>query len=220
MADRVTAKAEADKSYAPHPEGGHAFRCVDVVNYGPVVGEWQGQVKVQPKVGLFFQSGQKNEQGQLHTVAMEFTLSMWEKANLRKFLEGWRGRSYSDEQAEAGIEIHKLENHGGYGTVEWKRSQKGRDYAVMIGMIPLPQGFATPELPKYDRPEYVTKRKQEYADAYAKYMAAEGPSGDGHVREGTGPGKPGSAVTGSPNRDTSFDDFPESLDDDSSELPF
>ncbi len=215
MADRVTAKAEADKGFAPHPEGAFAFRCVDVVNYGPVVTDWQGQVKIQPKVGLFFQSGQKNEQGQLYTVAMEFTLSMWEKANLRKFLEMWRGRSYTTEQAEAGIEIHKLEGHSGYGTVEWKRSQKGRDYAVMVGMMPLPQGFAAPEVPKYERPDYVTKRKQEYADAYAKHMAIEE-----HATDGVGPGKPGSAAMGAPNRDTSFDDFPDALLDDDDSLPF
>lgn len=217
MADRVTAKATADKSFTPHPAGGHIIKCVDVVDYGLCVGDWQGQVKIQPKCGLFYQSGLKNEDGQLFTVSEEFTVSMSEKANLRKRLEGWRGKSYTEEQAMQGVPLDRMEGQYGYAMIEHRTSGSGRVYATIVTMMPVPAGLPLPTIPEYSRPEYVTKRKAEYAAELAKHRAIEDaamPTG------GAGPGKPGSAVTGAPNRDTSFDDFPEALDDDSSDLPF
>lgn len=208
MADRVTARAEADKGFAPHPAVGCALGCVDVVNYGKVVGEWQGKVKIQDKIGLFFQSGKRNEQGELFTIQMEFTLSMFEGANLRKFLEQWRGRPYTTEQAEAGVPIDKLVGQFGYGQIAHKTSKKsGRTYAVINSIMPVPEGMPLPSLPEYSRPEYVEKKKAEYAAAWAAYQATE-------------QGAMGDARVGQPGRDSSFDDFPEALDDDDSSLPF
>lgn len=215
MADRVTAKNSADtKNYAPHPDGGHILQCVDVVDYGECVSEYQGQIKVVPKCGLFYQSGLTNEDGQLFTVSEEFTVSMFEKANLRKRLEGWRGKSYTEEQANAGVPLDKMEGQYGYAMIEHKTSKAGRVYAVVVTMMPVPAGLPLPTLPPYTRPDYVTKRKAEYAAELAKHRAIETAN-----LPGAGPGKPGSAVTGAPNRDTSFDDFPEALEDDDS-LPF
>lgn len=208
MADRVTAKAEADKGFEPHPEGPFVLQCVDVVDYGLCVSDYQGKISVKPKCGLFFQSGLKNEQGQCYTIATEFTVSMSELANLRKFLEGWRGKSYTEEQALAGVPIDKLEGHWGYATVEHKISGKGRAYAVIVSIMPVPQGFTLPTIPKYERPEYVTKRKAEYAAELAKHQAIEAAN------------MPRTAVEGAPNRDTSFDDFPEALDGVDDDLPF
>jgi len=200
MADQVTARAEADKSFTPHPEGSYPMVCVDVVNYGETVSVFDGHVKIQPKVGLFFQSGERNEDGQLHTVAMEFTLSMFEKANLRKFLEMWRGNPKTDGQAEAGEPIDKLEGHPGYAQVAQKVSKKGRAYALISGILPLPKGTPTPTHPPYQRPEYVEKRKAEYAAEVAKHRAIEAANG--------------------PKRDTSFDHFPEALEEEDDDLPF
>lgn len=215
MADRVTAKADADKGFAPHPEGGCILQCVDVVNYGKVVGEWQGKVKIQDKIGLFFQSGKRNEQGELFTVQMEFTLSMFEGANLRKFLEMWRGRPYTEQQALDGVPVDKLEGHYGYGVIAHKESKKGRLFAMLNSIMPVPDGMPLPTLPAYTRPEYVEKKKAEYAAAWAAHQTIE------TATTGAGPGKPGSAVEGSDNRDTSFDDFPDGLDDDGlPPLPF
>lgn len=210
MADRVTAKAEADKSFTPHPEGGCILQCVDVVNYGKVVGEWQGKVKIQDKVGLFFQSGKRNEQGELFTVQMEFTLSMFEGANLRKFLEMWRGRPYTEQQALDGVPIDKLEGHYGYGVIAHKESRKGRLFAMLNSIMPVPDGMPLPTLPAYKRPEYVEKKKAEYAAAWAAHQtieaAAATPKGSSARMEG-------------PGRDTSFEDFPDVLEADD-DLPF
>lgn len=214
MADRVTARTDDSKQFAPHPTGGHVLKCVDVVDYGMVVDEWEGRVKVQHKVALVFQSKHVNENGHPYLITTEFTVSMFELANLRKFLEMWRGQSYTEEQAKAGVPLDKLEGRYGYATIEHGTSKKGRKFANIVSIMPVPEGVPLPEVAPYARPDFLTKRKAEYAAEYQRHKATE------EGLEGTGPGKPGSAVTGAPNRDTSFDDFPSQLEDEDDDLPF
>lgn len=202
MADQVTAKTDADSKFTPHPEGQFPLRCVDVVNYGPTVQVYEGKVKIAEKCGLFFQSGERNpDTGELHTVSMEFTVSMFELANLRKFLEMWRGRAYSEPEAEAGVPIHKLEGHWGYAQVSHGTSKKGRTFATINSIMPLPKGTITPDLPDYERPEYVEKKKQAYAEELARHRAAE--------KRVTAPVGAGG-----------FDAFPDALHNNDEDLPF
>jgi hypothetical protein len=37
-----------------------------------------------------------------------FTLSMHEKATLRKFLESWRGKAYTNDEADQGIDVELM----------------------------------------------------------------------------------------------------------------
>ncbi len=206
MADQVTARADNDKQFAAHPEGQFAVKCVDVVDYGPTVQAYEGRVKVVNKCGLFFQSGERNpDTGDLFTVSMEFTVSMFELANLRKFLEMWRGKAYTEAEAEAGVPIHKLEGHWGYAQVSHSTSKKGRTFATLNSIMPMPKGIATPDLPDYTRPDYVEARKKAYAEEVAKHRATEARM-TAPVGKGAGP---------------AFDDFPEVLqEDEDAPLPF
>jgi hypothetical protein len=55
-------------------------------------------------------------------VNIEFTLSTAKKANLRKFLEDWRGKDYTDEEA-AEVELTKLIGQPGRVTIKHKPGQ-------------------------------------------------------------------------------------------------
>jgi hypothetical protein len=155
--------------------------------------------RIVSKCAILFQTGEKNaDTGELHLVSAEFTVSMNEKAGLRLLLEAWRGKSYTAEQAEAGVPVHKLEGVPALISVEHKKSGAGRVYAKIKTIFPLPKGTLLPELNGYTRAEYWGKRKEEYANEVAKFRALHAPPRDAE----------------------DFSDFPAALEADSDDLPF
>lgn len=192
--DPVTAK-DSSAQYEAHPEGQTAALCVDCIDLGERVKSYKGQPPyLAHSVVLVFQSGKVNSQGKLHEVSQEFTVSMGPKANLRKFLEGWRGKSYTEEQARAGVPLHKLVGQAALIAVEHKTSQQGRTYANLRNIAQLPEGMVAPTLPAYERPAFYEEKRAKYAEEVKAFKASQGES---------------------------FDDAPEALTDDSDDgLPW
>lgn len=172
--DEAVAK-DTGGGFAPHSEGQFAMVCVDVVNLGINVETFQGQdPREVPKVALVFASGERQDDKEksLSIVTSEMTLSANEKANLRKFLESWRGRSYTVEQAEAGLPISRLYGKPALVSVEHVLTRKGRKFAKIISIGPLPKTMPGPDdsvLASYERPKFLTDRKAAYAEALAKH---------------------------------------------------
>ena len=178
MADQVTVRDEGAK-FQPHPEGQFPARCVDVINLGLRVETFQGKSpRVVKKAAIVFDTGTTGETGEPLTVHTEFTLSMFERAGLRLFLESWRGRSYTEEEATAGVPLDKLEGHAALLSVEHKRSASGRMYAKIKTISPLPKGLPVPD-GTYKRAEFWAKRKEEYALEVAKHRAQHASQDDG-----------------------------------------
>src|SRR5882762_9985822 len=122
--DEVTAK-DSGGNFTPHSEGQHATLCVDVVNLGVNVEQFPGQEPREvAKVALVFASGERQPDESLTLVTTEMTLSANEKANLRKFLESWRGKSYTAEQAEAGLPVNKLYGQSALVSIEHVTTRK------------------------------------------------------------------------------------------------
>ena len=192
--DPVTAK-DSSARYEAHPEGQTAALCVDCIDLGACVKSYKGQPPyLAHAVALVFQTGKKNSTGKLHEIMAEFTVSMGPKANLRKFLEDWRGKSYTEDQARAGVPLHKLVGQPALLSVEHRTSQQGRTYANIKGIAPLPQEMVAPTLPAYERPAFYAERAAKYAEEARAFKASQGES---------------------------LDDFPEALADDSDDgLPW
>ncbi len=202
MSDTITATA-TDAKFSPHPVGQFAARCVDVVDLGEKLEQYPGSPQhLARKCLLIFRTGERNnETGEIIDIAKEFTVSMGEKANLRKFLEDWRGKSYTPAQIEEGVPLHKLTGQPALITVEHKLSGKGRTYANLKGVTPLPKQMAevAPDATGYERAEYIAERKKNYAQeaqAFRKAMAAP------------------------PASEPEDEGYPAPLDDDDSSLPF
>jgi hypothetical protein len=179
MADEYTVKATGgDSSYAPVPEGQTQAVCVDVVLLGYKLEQFPGsEAKVVEKVALVWQTSEDNpDTNRPFELSKEFTLSFHEKASLRKFLGGWRGKSYTDQEArEVGAPLHKLVGVNAILTVEHKVSQKGRTYAVVSNATPLLKQMTKMEARGYTRPDFWETRKAEYAEDAARHRAATAP---------------------------------------------
>lgn len=165
MADSVTASVE---QYPTHDEGQFAAVCADVIDLGQRVEQYQNKpAKLAPKCALVFLT---NSQGEVKDISAELTVSMGDKANLRILLEAWRGKSYTPEQAAAGVPLDKLVGHGALISVEHKRSGKGKIYAKIKTIAPLPKEMTAPSLNGYARPDFWAARKKAYADEAARFQ--------------------------------------------------
>lgn len=194
--DTVTAK-HTGVEFTPHPEGMFAMTCVDCINLGDRLKSFKGtNPYLASTVMLVFQSGEVNEAGRPHEVSKEFTVSMGKKANLRAFLGSWRGKSYTDEQAREGVELHKRVGRSALVSVEHKTSPtSGRTYANIASISPLPKEMSAPSLPAYERPAFFAERIAKYAAEAEAFRKASAPS-------------------------TSFDEVPAGLDEGDDTLPW
>lgn len=93
--------------------GSYVARCYSMIEIGTIETEYKGQKKKQQKVMLTFELPEEldvfNEDKGLepYAVSKTYTLSMFKDSNLRKDLEGWRGKGFTEEEAEA-FDITKL----------------------------------------------------------------------------------------------------------------
>ena len=175
MPDQVTAK-DSGKSFTPHPAGQFAARCVDTVDLGECVSSFPGTPEtLVHKCAIVFRTGELNaENGKDIDVAQEFTVSMNEKANLRKFLEAWRGKSYRAEQVQEGVPLDKLVSNWALISVEQKQSAKGRTYSIIKAISPLPDVMPKPTLLPYGREAYWEEKKAANAKASSEFRAKIG----------------------------------------------
>ena len=70
------------------------------------------------------------------TISKSYTVSLHEKAGLRKDLAAWRGRDFTDDEAKA-FDVSKL--LGAYCMVNVTTSEtNGKTYSNVAGLTPLP----------------------------------------------------------------------------------
>lgn len=82
----------------------------EVIDLGMVVTEWQGKKRESHKCLLTFEIDEtvvREDIEQRMIVSRRFTASLNEKAALRAFLEGWRGKTFTDEEL-AGFDLDKI----------------------------------------------------------------------------------------------------------------
>jgi hypothetical protein len=90
--------------YEDVPTGLHQAVCVRVFDLGLQTGY---NNMVQHKVCILWEILERKSNGQRFTVSREFTASLGAKANLTAFLEGWRGRAFTNEEL-AGFDLDAL----------------------------------------------------------------------------------------------------------------
>jgi len=168
--DAATAKA---KPYTLVPEGQFQFVCVDGINLGLHANQSYGG-KLEEKYAFVFQIDETNpDTGKRFELAQRFTLSVGAKSNLVKFLGQWRGKSYSPEEAKAGVSLAVLEGVNGFMVVEHKPSKSGdKIFANILSVSPLPRGTKKLVSDGYERAEY-------WSEVQAKAIAPKEPDEPG-----------------------------------------
>lgn len=132
----------------PMEAGSYAARCFSMIEIGTVNEVIEGKEKTLQKVRLGFEFPTetrvfKEENGpQPYTISKEFTLSMHEKASLRKFLEAWRGRKFDESEAKK-FDITVLIGKECLLSIIHKES-KGKTFEEISSVSLLPKGMVCP----------------------------------------------------------------------------
>lgn len=149
---------EPDSKFTPCPEGLHQAVCVDVIDLGMVSGQWGDK----PKVRIIWQVEEiEAATQQRYEVRGLYTLSLSEKATLRKHLESWRGKKFTPLELR-GFDLENLIGANCQIQIIHHISDEGRTFANVQAIVP-----ANPKAPKIVPDSYTRERDRAGAAAAA-----------------------------------------------------
>jgi hypothetical protein len=129
------------------PAGSFLARLYRIIDIGTQTTEWMGKRKMQRKIIAMFElHGEDNDGQPLQTadgkpliVSKRYTLSLDEKATLRKDLEAWRGKAFTQEELD-GFNLEVL--LGKYCMVSVTHSTyDGKEYANIANISQVPSAL-------------------------------------------------------------------------------
>lgn len=139
-------KAGGGGDFKPCPAGNHIAVCnlIADLGYQPSSFGDKHQVYIRfeiPAERIEYTKDGKSATGPV-VIGQKFTASMHEKASLRKQLEGWRGRKFTDEEAEA-FDVSAILGKGCMLNVI-HNVKEGKLYANISSISALPKGMTAP----------------------------------------------------------------------------
>lgn len=154
----IAKKPDNDKNFEIIPEGTHQAVCYGVWDIGYHTNSFGTK---QHKIVVSWEINEtiKNEgeyKGKRFVISNRYTLSLSEKANLRKHLESWRGKSFTPDEL-IGFDVEKL--IGANCLLNIAHNEKdGKTYSNILSIMQVPKG-TQPMIPENDRtpPEWVKK---------------------------------------------------------------
>ena len=194
----LTAREKSGAEIEPIPAGVYVAVCYGLIDLGThenkVFGGEAHKCLVQwelPDVrGEFERDGEKVSLPR--AISKRYTLSLSEKANLRKDLESWRGRKFTAQEL-SGFDLRALLGAACQLQIVHETSKEGRTYATIAAIMALPKGTprpkpenpptffsfeeagAKPELPA-DLPEWVEKLVMESREWRNAMTGGPGPA--------------------------------------------
>lgn len=142
----IVSETAGGTAYAPCPPGSYIARCVRLVDLGTVTTDYQGESKTAHKCLLAFEvldPETRRDDGQPFVISKRYTLSLHEKAALRKELASWRGRDFTPEELK-GFDLKNILGQPCFVSVV--ETVKGdRTYSNIAGIMKAPRGMPVPE---------------------------------------------------------------------------
>lgn len=133
------------------PEGTHVARVTRIIHIGTIPDTYQGEEKESNKVDITWELldetyvFKEGEDAKPFVVSQEYTLSMGEKANLRKIVEGMIGKKLQQDDADS-FDITSLINQPCLLVVQHKTSKtSGNIYPVVVSASQLMKGQVAKE---------------------------------------------------------------------------
>ena len=127
--------------FEPTPSGPQIGICYGVIGIGSHEQEWQGVKNWKNQVVLLFElpfcTLEIDGITKPRAISRIYTLSLHEKALLRKHLESWRGKKFTPPELEDGFDLKKL--LGKVCTINVVHSEKGdKTYANIDTIMGVP----------------------------------------------------------------------------------
>ena len=202
------------------PAGVYIGRCYSLIDLGTQFTDGAYGPKSQHKIKIGWELFGDDEEGNPLTIdvngkqmpltiSKSYTVSLHEKAGLRRDLAAWRGKDFTDEEAKA-FDVSKL--MGAYCMVNATLSEtNGKTYTNVAGLTPLPGALKNAKPPAVHEQVLFDLDKPDmkvFATFHEKLQDAIKRSPEWTKTQGLAP---------APN-DSRFDDAPDNFDN--SEPPF
>lgn len=132
--------------------GNYVARCYSMIEIGTVTDVIMGKSKTLQKVRIGWELPTElktfdSDKGEKPLVIdQEYTLSMYDKSNLRKMLESWRGKGFTEKEAEC-FDITKLIGVPCMLNIIHKpgKSNPGKVYEQIAGVTSVPKSMTVPK---------------------------------------------------------------------------
>ena len=151
----LTARDSGGGSFTPVAPGMHLARCYRIVDMGTQKTEFQGQAKHLQKVMLQFEVHGEDDngkplvtaKGEPMSISKNFTLSLAEKATMRKDLQAWRGREFTPEELR-GFELKNVLGAWAMITASKAVGNNGKEYTNIVSINPVPVAIKKAGMPE------------------------------------------------------------------------
>lgn len=220
----LTASDSGNGNFKRVPAGSHVARCFSVADLGTHTTNGQYGETTSRKIRLAFEVFGEDENNEPLTVDIDgkqmpltinktYTLSLGEKANLRKDLAAWRSRDFTIEELKA-FDVSSVV--GVYCLLNVSISENnGKTYSNIAGISPLHKSMPKPspihENQVFDLDNVDMKVFNTFYDGLQDYIK-ESPEWQAFERASHG--------NQQTNVGSDFDDMPNDLPFDNSEPPF
>lgn len=105
----IVSASSGSGNFVQVPAGMHPARCYRIIDLGTQKTEYKGQAKMSPKVLFQFEVHSEDDDGNALltpdgkplSISKQYTLSLNENAILRRDLQSWRGRPFTDEELKS-----------------------------------------------------------------------------------------------------------------------
>jgi hypothetical protein len=141
--------ATAGGNFTPAPAGTHAAVCCDVIALGEVEVTFQGKTQRKDTVLICWQIDEKLPDGRPYLLRRRYTKTLHEKSSLRKDLESWRGRPFTNEELQ-GFDLENLLSIGCLVSVI-HQTRDGSTYSNVTSVCRLPRNMTAPTVRDYVR---------------------------------------------------------------------
>lgn len=147
----IIAKETGGSNIPAIEAGTHVARCIQIVHVGTVPDEYKGKKMTPNKVRIAWElpnelyefDEAKGEEPRM--ISKEYTLSLSDKATLRKDLEAWRGTPFTEDELK-GFDITKVIGQPCMLTVVNGTSQAtGNTYAKVQSVGKIVKGMTCPD---------------------------------------------------------------------------
>jgi hypothetical protein len=141
--------AKGGEDFKPVPAGAHVAVCTMVADIGiQPSGVYEPKRKIVfrfelPNERVIYKDKDGNDKNAAAIVYDSLTASMNKKANMRAMLEGWRGKAFTDEEAEDFDTKNVLGKSCLISVIHKVSGEK--TYANIQAVMPIPKGMPIPE---------------------------------------------------------------------------
>ena len=151
----IIAKSGDSKPREIIPADNYVARCYRMIhvgtNFSEMFDKHINKVRVTWELPTETRVFDEEKGQQPFVIDAEYTLSMHEKSNLRKALESWRGKGFTEEEAK-GFDITKLVGKYCMLNVIHNEAKNGNTYANVGSIAKVPKGM---ELPDGYNPDFI-----------------------------------------------------------------